>query len=71
MTDQPVLKISKELLLLAAERGAAEAMRQYVEGAFKAQFAPLTLTLVPANVNVPDFIDLDINVPGYTIELIE
>lgn len=70
VTDQPVFKISRELLMLAGEAGATQAMKQYVEGIFKAQFG-MDLTLTDTVVSIREMEITNLHINDYTVEIIE
>ena len=62
--------VSRELLLLAMEHGAAKGMKDYVEGEFAKQF-PGYLMNINSNVNVDFKTELQFTVDGYDLEWVE
>jgi hypothetical protein len=66
------LVLSKELLLLAVEHGAAEAAKQYVEGTFAAQFPDMVLTFDSMTVNASAISEIRLNLSGgFEVEFVE
>ncbi len=64
MASERKLVLSRELLLLAAERGAALSVKQYVEGVFATQFPRFRLELTSITVDASAISEVKLNLSG-------